>query len=460
MNNKQIITTRFAPSPSGNLHIGNARIALINWLFAKKHNGRFILRIDDTNRIKSKEIYIQNIHQDLKWLGIGFDTIFYQSERKEKYLPIIQDLIKKKKLYKCYETPEELQRKRDKALKEKKPPIYDRSSLYLSDIQEKKLLSEGRVPYFRFLLDKSTSEWQDLVKGNITYNTKNVSDPIVIKPDGTITYLLCSTLDDIDYQISHILRGEDHLTNTAIQIQMMKSLGVRELPKFGHLNLVKSENSKISKSKGGFDLGSLRDKLDLDPLSIINFLVFAGTNKSHNFYKNLESILSEFSLKNYSTKPLIYEENFLIKLNQKLLSSFTYTEIQEKLSERKISINISKEFWNLIKNNLENIEEISKWSRILESFTVIKIEKQLSKQEQNILKTAIKNLPNISSEQSWQDWIQKVSTLSNTSMKNVFYIIRLSITGNFSGPELKKFLCLLSIEEIKRRFDKFLSINT
>ena len=250
------VITRFAPSPTGLLHIGNVRTALINWLYTKKNNGKFILRIDDTDEDRSKQEYIDAIFKDCEWLGLSFDITFKQSERKNRYKQVIDQLISDGRLYPCYETPEELELSRKMQLASSKPPIYNRAALKLTSQQISEYQKLGRKPCYRFLMNKNNIAWQDLVKGHISFHGDNISDPIILKENGNITYLLCSVIDDIDYNISTIIRGEDHVVNTAVQIQMIEALK-GNIPSFGHLSLIKSQDSKISKRTGGFDIISL-----------------------------------------------------------------------------------------------------------------------------------------------------------------------------------------------------------
>ena len=264
------IITRFAPSPTGFLHVGNSRTALINWLYARKNHGKFILRIDDTDLTRSTEEYKNAIIRDLKWLGLEWDESFNQNSRLDYYKKAKKILLESGRLYACYETQEELAIKRKLQLSRGLPPIYDRASLKLTKEQIDNYEQSGRKPHYRFLIQDSEIKWQDMVKGVISYQGSNLSDPIIIRADGTMTYMLCSTIDDIDYEISHIIRGEDHVSNTAIQIQMFEAFGA-EIPLFGHLSLVKTKDDKISKREGGFEISALRDKENLEAMAINSF---------------------------------------------------------------------------------------------------------------------------------------------------------------------------------------------
>ena len=235
------IITRFAPSPTGLLHVGNIRTALFNYLFSLKDAGEFILRIDDTDTERSKIEYADQILRDLDWLGIKLDKIYKQSERIEIYNKHFQELIDNNLIYKCFESPEELDTKRKRLVARRMPPIYDRSSLYLSESEIKKYLDEGRKPYWRFKLSGKRINFEDLIRGNVSVDTSAQSDPVIVREDGGFLYNLPSVIDDIEMGITNIIRGEDHVTNSAIQVEMFRSLG-KEAPIFGHHPLLVDEN--------------------------------------------------------------------------------------------------------------------------------------------------------------------------------------------------------------------------
>ena len=259
-----MIVSRFAPSPTGYLHIGNVRTAILIWLYIKAMGGKYILRIDDTDSERSQQKYINAIKEDLAWLGIIPDAIMQQSTRLGHYEGIIEQLKTNGDLYPCFESAEELEMKRKSLLNQGKPPIYDRQSLALSKQQIASYLAEGVQPHWRFRMLDDEITWQDEVRGKISFLGRNISDPILIREDGSPTYMLPSVIDDIDYNVSHILRGEDHITNTAIQIQIMQRMQA-DIPVFGHLSLIKNKSEgKISKRKGGFSVRELRKIITLN----------------------------------------------------------------------------------------------------------------------------------------------------------------------------------------------------
>jgi glutamyl-tRNA synthetase len=254
-----MLRSRFAPSPTGLLHIGNARSAVLNWAYIKNKGGEFILRIDDTDRERSKKKYEDDIKDDLLWLGLSWDKTFNQSDRENIYIKKIQELKNKKKIYPCFETPEELSLKKKSQLTSGKPPIYDRSSLKLSDQEVEQLLKLGKKPHWRFKLDDGKIQWNDIIKGNIVFESKNLSDPVLIREDGSFLYHLPSVVDDIEEKITNIIRGEDHITNTAFHIQIFEALGAK-VPLFGHhAFLTDSEGKGFGKRLGSLSIKKMKE---------------------------------------------------------------------------------------------------------------------------------------------------------------------------------------------------------
>ncbi|HEY8352286.1 MAG TPA: glutamate--tRNA ligase family protein, partial [Sphingomonadales bacterium] len=232
------VKVRFAPSPTGRLHVGNIRVALINWLFARKHDGTFVLRLDDTDEERSTAEFAAGIEADLRWLGLHWDEFARQSDRYDRYAAAAERLKASGRLYPCYETPEELEVKRKIQLSRRLPPVYDRAALALTDADRARLEAEGRKPHWRFRLDDAVRvEWDDLVRGHTGVEMASLSDPVLIRADGTYLYTLPSVVDDVDMAISHVLRGEDHVTNTAVQVQIYRALG-DHVPAFGHFALL------------------------------------------------------------------------------------------------------------------------------------------------------------------------------------------------------------------------------
>ena len=437
------IITRFAPSPTGFLHVGNARTALINWLYARKHNGKFILRIDDTDITRSTKEYKNAIIRDLKWLGLEWDESFNQNSRLDNYMKAKKALLDSGRLYACYETQEELAVKRKLQLSRGLPPIYDRAALKLSKEQIDNYEQTGRKPHYRFMIQDSEIKWQDMVKGSISYQGSNLSDPIIIRGDGTMTYMLCSTIDDIDYEISHIIRGEDHVSNTAIQIQMFEAFGTN-IPEFGHLSLVKTKDDKISKREGGFEIATLRDKENLEAMAINSFFALIGSANSVVPNYDMQELLSKFDITSYSKSPTTYLPEELQLLNHKLIIHLEYKDVKEKLIQMNFG-QIDEKFWLAVRPNLQKIADIKDWWQICLH------PKKVAVPDHQLLLVAAKALPEIINQDTWGNWTKIISAESGKKGKDLFMPLRLALTGMDNGPELKNLLPLLSREEILKR---------
>jgi glutamyl-tRNA synthetase len=443
-----IVKTRFAPSPTGMLHVGNARTALINKLFALKHSGEFILRIDDTDLVRSKKEYEEAIKQDLKWLGIDWSKIEWQSKRLSRYEEVKNHLINNGRLYECYETPEELEIKRKLQLSSGKPPIYDRSALKLSEENKEKYKSQGRKPHYRFKLEGSKIEWQDMVKGSVHFEVSNISDPIVIREDGSMTYMICSTVDDVDMEITHVIRGEDHVTNTAIQIQIFEALNSKH-PEFGHLSLVKTKDDKISKRIGGFEIASLRDEKCIEAMSINSFFGSIGTSNQVVPYKTLVDLAKEFDITKFSKSPTTYVPEELDVINHKLLLSLEYEDVQDRLVEIGAS-EVDKDFWIGVRPNLKFLSDVKLWWDICHNYTKFKV----SKVDIELLSVAKNSLIDLTiSELTWKEWTEIIKSKTGRSGKQLYMPIRQALTGMDHGPELANLIPLIGKDEIIKRLE-------
>lgn len=432
------IRTRFAPSPTGYIHIGNARTALICYLYAKKMDGEFLLRIDDTDLERSEEKYVEAIKEDLEWLGLKWDKTFRQSERLERYEEIKQQLIKSGRVYACYETATELDIKRKMQLSRGLPPIYDRAALKTTEKDKVKFETEGRKPHYRFLLNDEPMSWHDEVRGDLRFESKNISDPIIIRENGAYTYMLPSTIDDIDMNITHIVRGEDHVTNTAIQIQMFKALGA-SIPGFTHLSLIQSKEAKISKREGGFEIRSLKEK-GIEAMAINSFLSRIGTSDPVEARNSLREIIDHFDIKKFSRSPANYDIEELLRVNQKLLHIMPFSLVKSRLQD------IDETFWNTIRPNLTTLKEAQEWHRICKETLSPLID------DGNFLKQTSELLPQGEwGTHTWDEWMNKVKETTGRKGKDLFMPIRKALTGQEHGPELKNLLPLIGKEKVKQR---------
>ena len=437
------IITRFAPSPTGLLHVGNIRTALFNYLFSLKDAGEFILRIDDTDTERSKIEYADQILRDLDWLGIKLDKIYKQSERIEIYNKHFQELIDNNLIYKCFESPEELDTKRKRLVARRMPPIYDRSSLYLSESEIKKYLDEGRKPYWRFKLSGKRINFEDLIRGNVSVDTSAQSDPVIVREDGGFLYNLPSVIDDIEMGITNIIRGEDHVTNSAIQVEMFRSLG-KEAPIFGHHPLLVDENGDpFSKRNSAVSIKGLMED-NYEPMAINSLNASIGTSIEINTFKSLNDIADRINLNQVARAPARFSMNQLSKLNSDILSQLDNKIISKRLSIK--NINFDEKIWNVIKSNIENLSEYEKWDKIIKgSIKTDNLDSDYMKLAESLLP------PEPWDEDTWGKWISSIKEISDKKGKDLFLPLRMAITGQSYGPELKNIILLMGYDKIKYR---------
>lgn len=434
--------TRFAPSPTGYLHVGNIRTALICWLYARNQNGKFLLRLDDTDLQRSDIKYIDGIIEDLKWIGIDWDASFKQSERFERYNEVFLQLIKDERIYACYETKEELETKRKLQLKRGLPPVYDRSALSLTAQKKIQYEQEGRSPYFRFKLDSNeVVKWSDKIKGEINILANSVSDPVVRREDGNYTYMLPSIIDDIDFHITHVVRGEDHLTNTAVQIQMIQALKAK-VPTFAHLSLLHFDNNKISKRVGGLDIRSIKED-GIESMALSSYLTKLGTSDSIEAHINMQSLIDTFNIEKFSSASTQFNLNEVYQLNSKVLQKMSFDVIKERLHQTGID---SAEFWYFIRGNIDRFSDVNEWWQICKShINPIILNKEF-------IKVALDMLPQGNfDENTLSEWVKAIRQKVDIKTKDLFIQLRLALTGKEAGPELAKLLIFIGREKIITR---------
>ncbi|MDR0942203.1 MAG: glutamate--tRNA ligase [Holosporales bacterium] len=436
---------RFAPSPTGFLHIGNARIAVVNYLFAKKNNGRFLLRIDDTDAIRSKKEYEDSIIEDLAWLGIEYDETFRQSERKERYDEIKNNLVADGVLYKCYESQEELEYKRKVSLSKGIPPVYDRHSLTLTDEQKQKFESDGVPSYWRFKLPNKIVSWDDIILGEISYDLNNVSDPVVIKADGTYLYSFSSVVDDSDSGVTHIIRGQDHVTNTAVQIAMFDKISKNKFnAKFAHLSLfVNKDGSQFSKRLGSMNLGDLR-KRGIDPMAISNLLATLGSSLDVSSFQNMDDLIEYFDIRKFSANSPKFDIDDVLKLNGKIIRSKPYKDIKK--------FGLSEDAFEVIKDNIENYNDFKTWKDILKPGYISNYVPNA--QGKKLLETAISELENVVEldNESSVKFLERLKSAAGVSGKELYIPLRESLTNMEHGPNITQLFTLFGKKETQRRF--------
>lgn len=433
---------RFAPSPTGFLHVGNIRAAIINFLYAKKVGGKFFLRLDDTDIERVREEYREMILVDMAWLGLTYDEIFKQSDRLEKYEEAKNRLIASGRLYECFETVAELNLQRKNQIASGATPIYNRAALNLTDEQKKSLRAQGLKPHYRFLLEDKITAWDDKIKGRITYEGRHFSDPVLVRDNGVPTYTFCSVVDDVEMTITDIIRGEDHITNTAIQIQIFEALGAKA-PDFAHLALVKASEGKISKRDGGFDVKSLRAE-GFEAMSVVNLLSHIGTSDSLKIHKNFDELARDFDFAKFSKSSTNYDISELGHINQKLLHSLDFADVEPRLKK----LGVSEKLWEGVKSNLNFLSEIEEWVKICSA----EFRHENKKEDQEFLREAASLLPqDTSDENCWNLWLTEIKKKTTRKGKELFMPIRLALSGKEHGPEMKFLVGLIGREEILRR---------
>lgn len=434
------VKVRIAPSPTGYLHLGNARTALVNWLFARKMGGEFWLRIDDTDTGRSKKEYEDALKEDFVWLGLNWDGFFKQSERFPEY-----DLAKKKlvaagRLYPCYETQEELDVQRKMQASRGLPPIYNRASLKISDEQKERYEEEGRKPHYRFLLEDKPIFWNDLVRGEVKFQATHMSDPVLIREDGVPLYTLASVVDDGREGTTHIIRGEDHVSNTAVQVQIFEALGY-DVPEFAHLALLKTKEGEMSKRVGGNDIRSLREK-GIMPMAVTSLLAHIGTSDAVEACTYMSELIEKFDFTKFSRAPANYDVMELEKLNEKLLHKLPYSDVKSLIPFA------DEVFWELIKANIKDLTEVRTWWDILHG----DVDADLNHGEREFIRSIILLLPSEPwNENSWDMWLAEIKPTTDRKGKDLFMPIRKALTGLEHGPEFKKLLPLLGKEKVIKR---------
>jgi glutamyl-tRNA synthetase len=432
---------RFAPSPTGFLHVGNIRAAIINFLYAKKNNGKFLLRLDDTDIERVKDEYREMILEDMAWLGLEYDSLTKQSDRLDKYEAAKNKLIAVGRLYECYETAEDLNLQRKSQVASGIAPIYNRAALNLNAEQKAALKASGLKPHYRFLLEEKIVSWEDRIKGKITYEGRHFSDPVLVRDNGVPTYTFCSVVDDIEMNITDIIRGEDHITNTAIQIQIFEALGAA-IPDFAHLALVRANEGKISKREGGFDVKTLRNE-GYEPLSVINLLSQIGTSKSLEIHKNLDELVRNFDFGNYSKSATNYDILELNTINQKLLQILDFKDLPNVDG-------LNEKIWNVVKPNISFFNEVQPWMEIFNG----KFRFENKKEDQEFLELAASLLPQDTADEGcWNLWLNAIKEKTTRKGRELFMPIRLALSGREHGCELKFLVNLISRDEILARLN-------
>ncbi len=427
--------TRFAPSPTGYLQVGNGRAAVMNALYAKKAGGKFMLRIDDTDDTRSTREYEAAILEDMAWLGLDHDVFARQSDRVHIYEQAAQTLKDAGRLYPCYETADELDRRRKRQLAAHKPPIYDRAALNLGLDDRARLESEGRTPHWRFKLTHKKVAWTDLIRGPVEIDTSTLSDPVLIREDGRFLYTLPSVVDDIDFAVTHIIRGEDHVTNSAPQIELFEALGATA-PQFAHYPLfVTASGEALSKRLGSLSIRAMRAD-GIEPLALASYLAKIGTSDPVEPRASLEALATEFDFTKIARAPAQFDVTELAQLNGKLLHLLPYDAVADHLTA--LGVGGGAPFWEAVRPNLSKLADAGAWWSVVDGLVAPLLENpDLTIQAAGLLP------PEPWDETTWGTWTKAVSAATGAKGRALFHPLRLALTARGDGPELKKLLPLI-----------------
>ncbi len=437
------VKVRFAPSPTGRLHVGNVRTALQNFLFARAQGGTFLLRVDDTDTERSTKEYERWIEHDLEWLGLSFDQKMNQSDRFDRYDEAAAKLKAAGLLYPAYETEEELDRQRKLRRAQGQPPVYNRAALELTEADHARFKEEGRRPHWRFRLSQQTVEWTDLVRGAQSIETASLSDPILIREDGSYLYTLPSVVDDIELGITHVVRGEDHVTNSAAQIEIFRALGA-EPPAFAHTPLlVGSDGGKLSKRLGTLAVGELRENDGIEPMAICSLLARLGTSEPVEPFADIAPLIEGFSFDKIGRAPARFDPAELRALNARILHDTPYDEVAGRLEE--MEIGGGEMFWNAVRANLETLKDAFEWQSVVEGPIDPVIE------DAEFASAAAALLPHEIGAESWGEWTAAVKEATGRKGKQLFLPLRLALTGRPRGPEMDAMLALIGRERAMKR---------
>ena len=431
-------TTRFAPSPTGYLHVGNLRTAVFNFLIARKAGGQFILRLDDTDPERSTQAYADAIKEDLEWLGLMWDRVEKQSLRLDRYNSAADELRKNGRLYDAYETPVELDLKRKKQLNMGRPPVYDRSALALSN-DERAILKAKRAGHWRFKLDLERIEWFDQILGNLSIDAASVSDPVLIRGDGQFLYTLASVCDDLDFGITHVVRGSDHTTNTATQIQIIEALS-GAVPAFAHHSLLTGpQGEALSKRFGTLALRDLREA-GIEPMALLSMMAKLGSSDPIELRTSVNELFDEFDLSGFGAAPTKFDVADLKPLTARAVAMLNLDDVSNILADLEVPADVAPAFWNVAKENVGTRAEVANWWALCRDGAAPLI----SNEDIEFVKAAAGLLPNKPwNDESWGVWTNAVKEATGRKGRALFMPLRKALTGMERGPDMSKLMPLL-----------------
>jgi len=433
------VITRFAPSPTGWIHVGNLRTALMNYLIARKAGGEFILRLDDTDQERSKEEYVDGVKEDLTWLGLHWDRVERQSLRMNRYAEAADQLRAAGRFYECFETPVELDLKRKKLLNMGRPPVYDRASLKLTEAERAKYRDEGRAGYWRFLLDIERIEWADGIIGDISIDAGSVSDPVLIKADGQVLYTFASSVDDVDMGVTHIVRGADHVTNTATQIQIMKALGGVP-PQFAHHSLLTGPGGEeLSKRLGTLSLRDLRAR-GVEPMALLSLMARLGSSKPVELVGSMEELIEGFDVGSFGAAPTKFDAEDLFPLTRHHVQGLPFAAVRDRIAALGVPQDQAEAFWAVAKGNITVMADLEGWWALFRDGA----EPAVDEADREFVATALALLPAQPwTNATWGEWTAAVKQATGRKGKDLFRPLRRALTGRDAGPEMADVMPLL-----------------
>jgi len=431
-------TTRFAPSPTGYIHIGNLRTALMNYLIARKSGGTFILRLDDTDGERSRPEYADAIQTDLEWLGLTWDRIERQSDRLDRYHGAADELRARGRFYEGFETPVELDLKRKKQLNMGRPPVYDRAALALCDDEKTRLRAE-RSPHWRFLLDQQRINWTDGILGDISIDAASVSDPVLIRGDGQVLYTLASVVDDTDMGVTHIVRGSDHVTNTATQIQIIEALGATP-PTFAHHSLLTGpQGEALSKRLGTLSLRDLR-AAGVEPMALLSLMARLGSSQPVEVRSTLDELIEGFDLSQFGSAPTKFDAEDLKPLTARAVAAMPFDAVAGEIAALGVPDAIAPQFWALVKDNIATRAEMAPWWALLRDGVAAEV----AGEDRAFVAEAFALLPPPPyGADTWGTWTEAVKQATGRKGRALFMPLRLAVTGRSRGPEMADLMPLL-----------------
>lgn len=432
-------TTRFAPSPTGHIHVGNLRTALMNYLIARKAGGSFILRLDDTDRERSKQEYADGIQRDLEWLGLTWDRIERQSDRLDRYAEAADQLRAAGRLYEVFETPTELDLKRKKQLNMGRPPVYDRAGLALSDDQKAALRAEGREGYWRFKLDQDRIEWPDGIIGDVSIDAASVSDPVLIRADGQVLYTFASSVDDVDMGVTDIVRGADHVTNTATQIQIMQAMGGTP-PRFAHHSLLTGpQGEELSKRLGTLSLRDLRER-GVAPEALLSLMARLGSNQPVALRLSLDELAEGFDLSQFGASPTKFDAEDLWPLTRERNQHLPFDAVADRIAAMGVPAEVAPQFWAVARQNITRLDDLDGWWTLMRDGATPVIDAE----DADFVRQALDMLPPRPwTAATWGDWTGAVKAATGRKGKGLFMPLRKALTGMDHGPEMAELMPLL-----------------